>query len=696
MSMSWIRIAVTITIIGTSPALTPARAQSPVRGAPPAAAGLGPADLEDSQGAPPPFRRRCGRVDDFALPDDPTFRSTELEAAFPGASWKDLDDMTSNRRIGHSFTFLPAGIVGAELEVRMQPHADFSDNDTIALGLTAGGSFAVTIFIVDLPEAGGTWAGNPPTIFTLDLDDLPPAGTSILAQVAADRVLDVSVQDDTAVDYMKLKLWTSPPPAYLSGLPHAALGQANLGVDGAGTLVVSNIGSSGQDGVRIDSGETSFHRSRWTDLSAAPDGAVIEIEATAVGSDTPAASGRLEKSAGSWSLSADYSDVGQTQQTISVFLDGEMVGSVAGVNGQAVESAVPPIGSQTGALFGLIPSGGPGGTLCDFWETVQWYCSGIPNCGTSWVNVSPELLSCCTPPEGGIVATCGIPCYSSWDFGVATPLMIDGLVFAGDRLVFEPDDPEVVTDVRSVAIRAADLPSIGITGEAIEYQYLAVSGEGESTLEASAETFTASVEDPSAAGGFAVDLGRADSFAIRWDPLDPAAAAPIGAQIEASATGSLNGVPGQTLGHLQVTKVGAGAEGLEITADFLNIGSPTHRIQVFDAGLLVAEIAGHSGPVGSVSTWPRGIGKLGGSTECYVGEHPPDTLFTVDGGGIVGDEIRVLAEGSGAVDYKSGFSIQTAGLTEITFAGEPEIGAVPMFADGFESGDTSRWSSTFP
>jgi len=45
-------------------------------------------------------------------------------------------------------------------------------------------------------------------------------------------------------------------PQYFFGLPHEALGMAELADDGAGHLVVSNIGSSGKDGVSIDLGET--------------------------------------------------------------------------------------------------------------------------------------------------------------------------------------------------------------------------------------------------------------------------------------------------------------------------------------------------------------------------------------------------------------------------------------------------------
>lgn len=47
------------------------------------------------------------------------------------------------------------------------------------------------------------------------------------------------------------------PPSHFYGLHHTPLGAASLGTDPAGRLVVSNIGSSGQDGVSIDLGKTT-------------------------------------------------------------------------------------------------------------------------------------------------------------------------------------------------------------------------------------------------------------------------------------------------------------------------------------------------------------------------------------------------------------------------------------------------------
>lgn len=66
-------------------------------------------------------------------------------------------------------------------------------------------------------------------------------------------------------------------PLTAFGLPHEPLGQAELRPTGEG-LVVSNIGSSGQDGVRVGLGEAEFHVVTFEPppLTSLPDGAFLE------------------------------------------------------------------------------------------------------------------------------------------------------------------------------------------------------------------------------------------------------------------------------------------------------------------------------------------------------------------------------------------------------------------------------------
>ena len=71
------------------------------------------------------------------------------------------------------------------------------------------------------------------------------------------------------VFYVKYRSCAGTPVTVYNGLPNLPLGQATLNESG-GTLTVSNIGSSGQDGVSIDLGRS---RGRWRSLgrSGSPD-----------------------------------------------------------------------------------------------------------------------------------------------------------------------------------------------------------------------------------------------------------------------------------------------------------------------------------------------------------------------------------------------------------------------------------------
>lgn len=163
-----------------------------------------------------PYTYRAGKIDEFALPTDPAVPSAALKAAFPAATFKNFDDPKADRFLGHTFAGLPANIVKAELEVRMRPERIDSFNDAINLGFRPGSPGVVWgIQMKDLPQnASRNWNSNPAQTFTLDLANLPPSGsrpTNLIDTLAANRYLDVTIQDDTTVDYIQLRIWTCPP-----------------------------------------------------------------------------------------------------------------------------------------------------------------------------------------------------------------------------------------------------------------------------------------------------------------------------------------------------------------------------------------------------------------------------------------------------------------------------------------------------
>jgi hypothetical protein len=108
---------------------------------------------------------------------------------------------------GHTFTGLPTNIVAATMEIRMKAAGGLSTNDSISLEFQNPG-FSWGLRIKDLTAAANPWIWPKDQVFTLDLGNLPPSAygvTSVLGQLS-DGQLDVYVQDDTDIDYIRLRL----------------------------------------------------------------------------------------------------------------------------------------------------------------------------------------------------------------------------------------------------------------------------------------------------------------------------------------------------------------------------------------------------------------------------------------------------------------------------------------------------------
>jgi len=139
-----------------------------------------------------------------------------LNPALPRA---DFDVTSINQQFGNTFV-LPQGdcVTGAMLEFRAQPLAPApsgSDNDAINLGfVSSSGQFVGThwsayfgsgntglpMLLTQQWVPGNFAAGN---VFSLDLGNLP-GGTNLLSDLDAKRSLDMYIQDDTSVDYVRL------------------------------------------------------------------------------------------------------------------------------------------------------------------------------------------------------------------------------------------------------------------------------------------------------------------------------------------------------------------------------------------------------------------------------------------------------------------------------------------------------------
>lgn len=164
-----------------------------------------------------PFTVQAEKPDGYFLPDtEPASPSADMLAAFAfprrGFDYRTSASnfVPSDRWFGHTFTGLPSNIVGAQMEIRMKAAGGLSTNDTIQLEFLNPG-FAWGHKINTLTPTSGTanpWNSTKDKVFILDLDSLPPSVpgvTSVLGQLS-DGEFDVFVQDDTAIDYILLRL----------------------------------------------------------------------------------------------------------------------------------------------------------------------------------------------------------------------------------------------------------------------------------------------------------------------------------------------------------------------------------------------------------------------------------------------------------------------------------------------------------
>ncbi len=175
--------------------------------------------------------------------------------------------------------------------------------------------------------------------------------------------------------------------------------------------------------------------------------------------------------------------------------------------------------------------------------------------------------------------------------------------------------------------------------------------------------------DESGASGVAVSLDGATKLTTAWYPLDAAGPLADGARLTLAADGRVAGGGDRLLGSLSVT---AGDGRQQVAADWSDLGAATQRVEVFSHGAAVAAATGPAGPAATLAGWPTGGGAFrsaDGAPGFFFDR--PDTMWQIAGGpAVLGDEIRVTAEGAPGVDALTRFSLLAAGIPAVVLSDE--------------------------
>ena len=253
------------------------------------------------------------------------------------------------------------------------------------------------------------------------------------------------------------------------GYSVSPVGDATLDTSN-GRLKVSNLGSSGKDGVSINLGGNDLQEVKF-DLAADYSGVVI-AEGTGTVDGQP---GQTTVEAFVGDMDGDgISEImvgrfipGAHNYEAHVFSDGQHVATFSGRLGDVTGISALP------STIGVGPSyrAADGPVECDYPLVDMYYCYGTPGhpCGIDWYSLSGSMIVCCDNLGAGIVHQCGIPCGLAFEFEEQVALDFapsqgnPGGSVIGDSLVFVPEiDPARIGNLQRAELRGMDSGDITV------------------------------------------------------------------------------------------------------------------------------------------------------------------------------------------------------------------------------------------
>ncbi len=452
----------------------------------------------------------------------------------------------------------------------------------------------------------------------------------------------------------------TPLTVSFAGLSNAPLGNASVTVTNSTStnkLTVSNLGSSGQDGVSILLGHGASGHVSFLPLDPAPVGAYVQFSAVgSIGGVANQSLGYLRvtevsTNANGYEVTADLTPDGSATQRVEVWGNGVLLAVYTGHTGVVANVGSMPIG---------------GGKLA--------------------ITIGPPILGCFTG-----------------DFPPLTAIFVNGTYYAGDQIRVLQESGSGADYLSALNVTAANVDFIAITNETETHANVMFSGflntpagQGDIYYDSVSSDLVISNLSSSGQDGVSISLGNAASCSIGIDTnkmtIGGSSTIPM---LRFAATGSLGGVTNQSLGYVEVDYISSNTIPYQITANLTPEGSSTQRIEVWSQGQQMAVFTGHTGVVGTVSSWPIGFGKLGFNKfrlPCYRGNWPPFSDIFINGIHFVGDEILILQESGTTLDYLSGFTVTSAGINGLGLSSESTVVYQPtLLLTGTGSNMTLQW-----
>ncbi|HXR46613.1 MAG TPA: hypothetical protein VN784_04160 [Candidatus Limnocylindrales bacterium] len=356
------------------------------------------------------------------------------------------------------------------------------------------------------------------------------------------------------------------------GLTNTSLGQAsfevisNLGSSGQDgvTLIVSNLTSSGQDGVTIALPTNLLALDvQYQDVdpsNALPVGAYVQssmIGTFGTVTNGILAADRMTKAGiSNYAVHVDFSPLGVSNCLVQAYLNGILVGQGT---------------TNTPSAIIRILSIDPDGTSWDReWDDDGCYVCDTMDC------VQSEVMQL---PGGQIVSA--------------------------NKVYFIPSNLGTCVKPTAFQITASQVPDLAIASENLSLPYAGLTNTslGQASIEV-ISNLSSGGQDGSAlvisnlgsAGqdGVSITLpGGLTNLDVGWNELDPSNTLPVGAYIQSQIVGTDGGITNGVLGTLTETK--AGTSNYVLSADFSPVGASTYTVQAYYQGAPVAEATHQSG-----------------------------------------------------------------------------------------------------